>query len=62
MKNEIGIAEKEVITPEGTIHRTQRVDILDELGGVYVVQVQETKQIIKNVPTHCIRKLDPKNT
>ena len=31
-------------------NRTQRVDILDESGGVYVVQVQETKQIIKNVP------------
>jgi len=62
MKNEVGIAEKEIITPNGTIHKTQRVNILDQSNGVYVVEVQETKQIIKNIPTHCIRKLDPKNT
>jgi hypothetical protein len=62
MKNEIGIAEKEVITPDGTIHKTQMVNILDQSNGVYVVEVLETKQIIKNIPTHCIRKLDPKNT
>lgn len=62
MKNEIGIAEKEIITPDGVIHKTQMVNILDQSNGVYVVEVQETKQIIKNIPTHCIRKLDPKTT
>ena len=62
MKHEIGIAEKEIITPDGVIHKTQRVNILDQSNGVYVVEVLETKQIIKNIPTHCIRKLDPKNT
>tara|TARA_B100000287_G_scaffold140601_1_gene132459 strand:+ start:214 stop:402 length:189 start_codon:yes stop_codon:yes gene_type:complete len=62
MKNETGIAEKEIVTPDGVIHKTQRVNILDQSNGVYVVEVQETKQIIKNIPTHCIRKLDPKIT
>tara|TARA_B100000287_G_scaffold399385_1_gene417609 strand:- start:402 stop:590 length:189 start_codon:yes stop_codon:yes gene_type:complete len=62
MKNEIGIATKEIMSPDGVIHKTQRVEILDEAGGVYVVKVLETKEVIKNVPTHCIRKLDPKNT
>ena len=49
MKNETGIAEKEIVTPDGVIHKTQRVNILDQSNGVYVVEVQETKQIIKNI-------------
>ena len=62
MKNETGIAEKEIVTPDGVIHKTQRVNILDQSNGVYVVEVHETKQIIKKIPTHFIRKLDPKIT
>ncbi len=53
-----GIAEKEIVTPEGTIHKTQIVKILEETKNGYTVELDG--MVIHRVPVHCIRKLDPK--
>ena len=61
MKNEIrGIAEKEIVTPEGTVHKTQIVEILKEDRDGYTIKLDDL--VIQRVPVHCIRKLDPNLT
>ena len=55
-----GIAEKEIITPEGTVHKTQIVEILKEDRDGYTIKLDDL--VIPRVPVHCIRKLDPKIT
>ena len=42
MKNEIrGIAEKEIVTPEGTVHKTQIVEILKEDSSGYTIKLDD---------------------
>jgi hypothetical protein len=55
-----GIAEKEIVTPEGTVHKTQIVEILDRTKDGYIIEMDG--MVIHRVPIHCIRKLDPKIT
>ena len=55
-----GFVEKEIVTPEGTIHKTQIVEILKEDKDGYTIKLDDL--VIPRVPIHCIRKLDPNLT